>query len=731
MKAKIVCVGRLIVYCVSACCLVQNLHAQPDLPPVPTNSPSGGTNTFDYAAYYSNNLATISDWLHDGVTNSDGSQADSMQAHFDAQAESFAASGAFSQQSSARDEALTWADLNGIPTELTSDDGTRTILYRREGNVPIYIGSFDLAGAITLGTTNLWPGGSTGLNLTGSNYVISQWDEGSPRLTHAEYAGRVSVLDGTTSLSDHSTAVAGIMSGVGINLYLSGVSIGPAAKGMAYAAQVQARQFNSDKQTMADAISTNHCRLSNHSYGVKAGWLYDTTYGWMWYGYWQIGSQDSQFGNYTADAADFDAISFGTPTYLQVWAAGNYQSYAPPVQPTNHYERYVDTVLWHRTNVTRAADGDAGGYDTLPPQAAAKNSLTVGAVNPLPSGFVSATNVTIASFSSLGPTDDGRIKPDVVADGVSNIVAVSTGDYAYGQGSGTSFAAPDVTGSIGLLEQYYKQVRPDSSELLSSTWKGIVIHTADSCTTNSGPSYKFGWGVMNSVRAAKLLGNDATNTAKNFIKEVLLNNGQYVQFPVTNAGGTNNPLKVTICWIDPPGATNASTNLNIAAVKLVNDLDLRVYSPNGTTNFPWVLNPDLTNRTSTARSAAATKGDDARNNVEQVYIPNPASGVYTVKVTHKGTLTNSQWVSITISGNVPQPAPQLKVTQVLQTATNTLALVWPAVVGGQYQVKVNTNLATTNWDNIGGVISARLTNVAAQVPMPTNGSAFYRIVQLP
>jgi hypothetical protein len=57
---------------------------------------------------------------------------------------------------------------------------------------------------------------------------------------------------------------------------------------------------------------------------------------------------------------------------------------------------------------------------------------------------------------------------------------------------------------------------------------------------------------------------------------------------------------------------------------------------NGTTNFPWILNPDLTNRTSAAHSAVATTGDDSRNNVEQVYIANPVTnGTYTVTVTHK------------------------------------------------------------------------------------------------
>jgi hypothetical protein len=151
---------------------------------------------------------------------------------------------------------------------------------------------------------------------------------------------------------------------------------------------------------------------------------------------------------------------------------------------------------------------------------------------------------------------------------------------------------------------------------------------------------------------------------------------------------------------------------------------------NGTTNFPWILNPDLTNRTSAAHSAVATTGDDSRNNVEQVYIANPVTnGTYTVTVTHKGTLTNSQWVSILISGNVAQQPPLFALTQILQTGTNTMALGWPAVVGQRYQVQYVDALASSNnWQNIGAQVSARLTNVVTQLLMNTNGNTrFYRL----
>jgi hypothetical protein len=554
----------------------------------------------------------------------------------------------------------------------------------------------------------------------------------SPRLTHTEFGGRVSELDGDTNLADHSTAVAGMIAAAGANIiYSNGIPIGPAAKGMAYTANVQAWSYaNGDLSAMTASVGSNHMRLSNHSYELAGGWYYAGTNTWVWYGYWQFGPQDPRFGNYTTNASSYDVLSQNAPTYLQVWAAGNEQNYGPPVQPTNHYEFSLAGALYV-TNAARANDGDPGGYVTLSQEASAKDNLTVGAVNPLPNGFTSPTNVSIASFSSLGPTDDGRIKPDVVADGVGNIVPVSSSDYAYAQESGTSFASPSVTGSIDLLTSFYKQTHTNSSDLLSSTVKGLVIETADSCTTNGGPSYTYGWGVMNTKKAATLINQDATNGFKNQIKEVLLPSGQTVTFPLVSAGSTNSPLKATICWIDPAGSPNAITNLDNPAPKLVNDLDLRLIAPNGTTNFPWVLNPDLTNRTSAARSAVAIKGDDNRNNVEQVFIPNPTNGTYTLTVTHKGTLSGGQqWVSILLSGNVPQAALPLSLNQIVQTGSNTVAVGWPAVVGGQYQVQVNSNLSSTNWLNTGGIVSARLTNVVTQVTM-TNAQAFYRVIQLP
>jgi len=117
------------------------VSAQP-LPPVNTNSFPVGTNTFDYGAYYSNNLASVADWLHDTVTNVDGTPATSMQDYADLTASTFSSSGVFSAlQLSAKDEAWTWATYYGLPTVIKDENGKSSILVNQENGVPNYLAS--------------------------------------------------------------------------------------------------------------------------------------------------------------------------------------------------------------------------------------------------------------------------------------------------------------------------------------------------------------------------------------------------------------------------------------------------------------------------------------------------------------------------------------------------------------------------------------------------------------
>ncbi|NLH73559.1 MAG: hypothetical protein GX456_10945 [Verrucomicrobia bacterium] len=163
--------------------------------------------------------------------------------------------------------------------------------------------------------------------------------------------------------------------------------------------------------------------------------------------------------------------------------------------------------------------------------------------------------------------------------------------------------------------------------------------------------------------------------------------------------------------------------------RLVNDLDLRVISPSGATNFPWVLDP-------VTRTNAATRADNFRDNVEQVVITNPvANGVYTVRITHKSTnLWNGlpQWDSIVLSGIVPQPKPTLRITDFAVTGTNTLMMTWDAVVGQNYQVQYRNNVEGPGWTDLGGVVNAARTNASVTLPHDARQPhRFFRVIEVP
>src|SRR6185503_3794543 len=136
----------------------------------------------------------------------------------------------------------------------------------------------NIISAATIRTNLLWPGGSTGLSLNGSSTSvkgkIAIWDEAKPLPTHVELTGRVTQKDNASSVSDHSTHVAGTMIASGVN---------PLAKGMSFGQQqLLAYDWNNDNSEMLAAAS--QLLVSNHSYGVVAGWNYHSGNGhWEFY----------------------------------------------------------------------------------------------------------------------------------------------------------------------------------------------------------------------------------------------------------------------------------------------------------------------------------------------------------------------------------------------------------------------------------------------------------------
>lgn len=135
-----------------------------------------------------------------------------------------------------------------------------------------------------------------------------------------------------------------------------------------------------------------------------------------------------------------------------------------------------------------------------------------------------------------------------------------------------------------------------------------------------------------------------------------------------------------------------------------------------------------------ARSAAATQGDNARDNVEQVVITNAPAGDYLVLITHKGTLSNQdpQWTTLLTTGVQGQSKPTLVLGTPILTATNRVTLTWPSVVGQLYQIDYRTSLdSSSSWATVPGELSGIRTNTAAELVLGSGVSTlFFRVKEV-
>jgi hypothetical protein len=504
--------------------------------------------------------------------------------------------------------------------------------------LPIYYTTYaDPVQAITINTNQLWQGGSTGYNLSGSSDSMTNrigvWDESAPRISHFEFTSRITVKDNSTKISDHPTHVAGIIMNKGIN---------PLAKGMAYGIKASyAYDWNNDVSEMA-AAAANGLLISNHSYGTVTGWDYNTDSSrWEFNGRWNE-KEDYKFGNYNESAQLYDSVAYNAPYYLIVKSAGNNRSSNGPAVGQPYWRRDINGKLYNAGNRPDSLSSN-DSYDILPTDANAKNILTVGAIGPISAGYLKSADPVITTFSSWGPTDDGRIKPDIVTDGLSVYSSVSLNDSSYGYKSGTSMAAPGAAGSLLLLQELSQKLSPNKF-IKSATVKGLAIHTANEAGPSPGPDYKYGWGVLNVAEAATVLGNALTNsnnaTSVDQVYENVLQNGQTYNLNVIASGAK--PLKASIAWTDIKGSPSGA--LNDTTHQLVNDLDL-VVKKGSSIFYPWTLNratPDY----------PAARGINSIDNIEKVELDSTLIGnTYTISVNHKGTLARGQQAySLIISG---------------------------------------------------------------------------------
>jgi len=491
-------------------------------------------------------------------------------------------------------------------------------------------------------------------NLSGSGLTVGVWDlHGLPG--HQEFGGRMTIVEPPFISSHHTSHVIGTICAAGAN---------PLAKGMAPSILVDNYDLFDDISEMASRSASvpgelNKINISNQSYGKVTGWRYGDfsgNTGPHWMGIWPE-REDRHFGQYSSFTSEYDTICYAAPYYLPFKSAGNGRDDTAPVSGTTFYyfdSDFIagDTGTWIAKTFDPSSDPyddgwDNGGYDTIGPRGVAKNSLTVGAVNDAVNGASrSWSSATMSDFSAWGPTDDGRIKPDLVANGVDLFSCVSSGTDQYGTMSGTSMASPNAMGSAALLVQHYSQLFPGQA-MRSSTLKGLILHTANDLG-NPGPNYSFGWGLMNTKVAADHIKCHYDFPLANKMTEGLLNSANPTESYVFWWDGASS-IRATLCWTDPPGTP--VSGLDDRTPNLVNDLDVRVYGPGGTpTYWPYIL--DVENP-----SVDATTGDNVVDNIEQILISLPTiSGMYTAVISHKGTLTNGeQAYSLILSGQENTP----------------------------------------------------------------------------
>lgn len=426
-------------------------------------------------------------------------------------------------------------------------------------------------------------------NLNGAGVNLGLWDEGVSD-NHTDFGTRLTIMDAGSG-SSHATLVAGILAGDGTGSSAAG-GLPNQWRGMAPAANLFSWNWDQSLIELQAAVTAQDLQIANLSWGITIDQA--------------VHNNCSQYGDYSADAREYDALVRGDASQDQ-----------PPV-----------TVVFAAGD--ERDDGDCGmnaeppylNYGNIPPPGTAKNVITVGATN--------SNNDTMTAYSSWGPVDDGRLKPEIVAPGDEAVnegyIKSTAPGNTYGGAEGTSMSAPAVAGTAALLIQQYRQLH-DNQDPPPALIKAVLVQTADDLTGTPpyylpGPDYSSGYGRINAKAAIDLLkaGKQAVGMVTNGESK-----GYVFQVPTNTS-----TLKVTLAWDDAPGTPNAGP-------ALVNNLDLVLVAPDGTEVQPWViLQPGET----------AGRGVDSVNNLEQVQVNLPDAGVWRAQVTGTSVLPAGQSFSL-------------------------------------------------------------------------------------
>jgi hypothetical protein len=273
-------------------------------------------------------------------------------------------------------------------------------------------------------------------------------------------------------------------------------------------------------------------------------------------------------------------------------------------------------VVWANGNERQGSQRCGATYQTTAPPACAKNHIAVGSLDSDTDGN--------SSFTSWGPADDDRMKPDIAAPGcqVGGDGGVrsfsSSGNTSYTVKCGTSMAAPTVTGICALILEDWRTLYSSEPDPRNSTLKSLLAHTAVDIE-DAGPDFKTGYGSVRADAAIDQL------RSGNLLEAEVDQSTSYLATVVVVPGDPE--LRVTIAWDDAPSTP-------LAAAVLVNDLDLVVHSPTGTRAYPWTLG-GLAN----PGALAIRTQENHVDNIEQVFVQNPEAGAWFIEV--RGTTVPS------------------------------------------------------------------------------------------
>jgi hypothetical protein len=387
-----------------------------------------------------------------------------------------------------------------------------------------------------------------GRKYNGAGVTIAIADDGTVG-PHIDFKGRMIQLAVNGSIASHGDMTSGIAVGAG--------NLNPDMSGMATAARLVTFDISSYPQII-DA-------LNNYS-------TYDVTV--------TSTSYSQGCNNYTLDSKFIDDQLESNRQLIHSFSGGNNAS------ANCTYGGGSGVLGWG--NIT-------GGYKV------GKNVFAVANVNALD---------VRDNTSSRGPAPDGRIKPDIAANGAGQ--NSTNANNTYQVGGGTSAASPGIGGINSQLYQAYRQLN-NGANPDATLFKAVLLNTADEIG-NPGPDYSFGFGRVNALKAAKALEQNL------YLKDSVLQGDSNAHTIVVPANVLK--LKVLIHWRDIGGQPSAVKSL-------VNDINMRLVKPNGSIELPWILNPAAN---ATTLNANATKGNDNLNNVEQITIENPAAGNYTAKI---------------------------------------------------------------------------------------------------